>query len=141
MISAVIAFLTALPSLVNGVNAFASKYFDTKVQLLATRLGNDTERAKAILTAGVAEGETRVHGLAVIASSKVLLFLFVGFALPYMLHEWQAIVYDKLWMHGATSTDPITGALAEWGNSVIYCLFGSSTAAGVLAAVSKWRQT
>ncbi len=140
MISAIIAFITALPALVNGVNAFASKYFDTKVQLLAARIGGDTEQAKAILRAGVIEGQTRVSGLQVIASSKALLFLFVGFALPFMIYEWQAVVYDKVWMHGATSTDPITGDLAAWGRSVIYALFGSSTAAGVLAAVDKWRK-
>lgn len=140
MLTAIIAFFTALPHLVDGVNVFASKYFDAKVQMLAARIGGDTEQAKAILSAGVIEGQTRVQGLAVIASSKVLLFLFVGFALPFMLFEWQAIVYDKLWMHGLTKTDPITGGLVDWGNAVIYALFGTSTAAGVLAAVDKWRK-
>jgi hypothetical protein len=128
MISAILAFITSLPALVNGANAFASKYFDTKAQLVASRLGADVNVIRAAMTQAGVEAQARVAGLQVIASSKVLLFLVVGFALPFMIYEWQCIVYDKVWMHGLTKTDPIIGNLADWGQTIIVSLFGSGTA-------------
>lgn len=128
MITALLAFFQAVPALVGGVTAFTNKYFDTKVQLTAARLGADTNVIRAAMTAAGVEQQTRVEGLKVIASSKVLLFLVVGFALPYMLYEWQCVVYDKIWMHGLTKTDPLGGDLSAWATTIITCLFGSGTA-------------
>lgn len=145
MITVILALITALPHILDGVNAFTAKYYDAKVQITAARIGGDVEMAKTIVYGTVAEGQTRVEGLKVLASSKVLLFLFVGFALPFMVYEWQAIVYDKIIMHGTTSTDPITGDLAGWGHAVIYSLFGTTTAAGTVAGIGqiidRWRKS
>ena len=128
MITAILAFISALPSIINGVTAFSNKYFDTKAQMVAARIGGDVNVLKAALTAAAIEQQTRVAGLQVLASSKVLLFLVVGFALPYMFYEWQCIVYDTIWMHGTTKTFPINEDFTAWGNTIITCLFGSGTA-------------
>lgn len=128
MISAILAFFTAVPSIVGGITAFSNKYFDTKAQMTAARIGGDVNVVKAAMTLAATEQIARVDGLKVIASSKVLLFLVVGFALPFMIYEWQCIVYDKIWMQGLHSTDAIKGNLADWGNTIIISLFGSGTA-------------
>lgn len=143
MISAILAFIGALPSLINGLSAFQQNYYDRQVRMMTIRVGGDVQMAKTLVYGTVEEGKTRVDALRVLASSKVLLFLFVGFALPFMVYEWQAVVYDKIIMHGTTKTDPITGDLAAWGHAVIYSLFGTTTAAGTVAGigqiVDRWR--
>lgn len=128
MLTAILAFLQAVPAIMGGVNNFTSKYYDAKVQITTARIGGDRDVAVAMVNAAVATEVSRVEGLKVIAGSKVLLFLVVGFALPYMLYEWQCIVYDKIWMHGATRTDPLGGDLSAWATVIISCLFGSGTA-------------
>lgn len=128
MITMIMALISAIPSLVNGVTAFTSAYFNAKVQLTAARIGGDVSVVQAAMTAAGIEQTSRVEGLKVIASSKVLLFLVVGFALPFMIYEWKCIAWDIVWMHGTTSTDAIKGNLADWGNTIIVSLFGSGTA-------------
>lgn len=134
MITAILAFLQAAPAIIGGVNAFAAKYFDAKVKLTAARIGGDVDVVRAAMTASSIEQQTRVEGLKVLASSKPLLFLVVGFALPFMIYEWQCIVYDIVWMKGTTATDPIRGNLADWGNTIIVSLFGSGTAVTIAHA-------
>lgn len=127
MITVILSFLTALPSILNGVNSFASKYFDTKAQMTAARLGADVAVVKAAMTAEGIEQQARVAGLAVIAGSKVLLLITLGFALPLIIYEWQCIVYDKIWMDGKHATDPLGGDLSSWANIIIVSLFGSGS--------------
>ena len=128
MITGILAFFQAVPAIMGGINNFTSAYFNAKVQLTAARIGGDVTVVQAAMVASGIEQQSRVEGLKVIASSKILLFLVVGFALPFMLYEWRCIVYDIIWMHGTTATDPIKGNLADWGNTIIISLFGSGTA-------------
>lgn len=128
MISALLAFISALPSLINGVTAFSNKYFDTKVKMVAARIGADESVVRAALTAAALEANASTARLSIIAGSKVLLFLTVGFAIPYMVYEWQCIVYDKIWMDGHHKTDPLGGDLSAWATVIIACLFGSGSA-------------
>lgn len=128
MIGALLAFINMIPGISSMVTAVTAAFFNSKVQLVAARTGADVAVVQAALTAASVEQQTRVAGLQVIASSKVLLFLVVGFALPFMIYEWQCIVYDTIWMHGTVRTNPITGNLADWGNTIIISLFGSGTA-------------
>lgn len=127
MLSAILAFINMIPGISSMVTAVTAAFFNSKVQLVAARTGADVAVVQAALTASSVEQQTRVQGLQVIASSKVLLFLVVGFALPFMIYEWQCIVYDIIWMHGTTATDAIKGNLADWGNTIIISLFGSGT--------------
>jgi hypothetical protein len=72
-----------------------------------------------------------VNWLTAIASNPVLLFIVLGFAMPYIIYEWQCIVYDTVWMHGETHTNPITGNLADWGNIILSGIFITSTGVGI----------
>lgn len=128
MLTGILAFFQAVPALMGGLNNFTNAFFNAKVQITAARIGADVSVVQAAMTAAGIEQQTRVEGLKVIASSKTLLFLVVGFALPFMVYEWRCIVYDIVWMNGTTATDPIRGNLADWGNTIIISLFGSGTA-------------
>lgn len=128
MLTGILAFFQAVPALMGGLNNFTNAFFNAKVQITAARIGADVSVVQAAMTAAGIEQQTRVEGLKVIASSKILLFLVVGFALPFMVYEWRCIVYDIVWMNGTTATDPIRGNLADWGNTIIISLFGSGTA-------------
>lgn len=127
MLSAILAVLNMLPGLSSLINTLATAYFNSKVQLTAARLGADTAVASALLTAAAKSEASDVDRLKVIAGSWILSFLTLGFALPYMLYEWQCVVYDKLWMHGMHATDPLTGDISAWATTIIGCLFGSGT--------------
>lgn len=132
MITAILAFFQAIPAITGGFNNFTNKYFDAKVQILAARIGGDVAVAREIMIQGAKDNATGVDRLKVIAGSKPLMCLVIAFAIPFVLFEWQAIVYDKIWMHGKTATDPITGNLADWGNTIIISIFGSGT--GIIGA-------
>jgi hypothetical protein len=127
MLSAILAILNMIPGLSTLITTLATTYFNSKVQLTAARLGADTAVATALLTASAQSEVSQVDRLKVIAGSWVLSFLTIGFSLPYMLYEWQCVVYDKLWMHGTTSTDPLSGDISSWSITIIGCLFGSGT--------------
>jgi hypothetical protein len=132
MITAILAFLQVIPALMGGVNNFVSKYYDAKVQLTAARIGGDVTVATAMVNASVAAGHERVEGLKAIAGSRVLLFLVVGFAGPWIIYEWKVVVWDNVFAYFTNgSTPPIKGLVADWGGIIIASLFGSSTAVTV----------
>lgn len=127
MISAIIAFFNMIPGLSTMITSLTTSYFNSKVQLTSARLGADTTIAAAVVCAAAKAEATSVDRLKVIGGSWVLSFLTVGFALPYMIYEWQCVVYDKLWMDGHHATDALTGDIASWATVIIGCLFGSGT--------------
>lgn len=127
MVAALLAFINMIPGISSMVTALTTAFFNSKVQLVAARTGADVAVVQAAMTASSVEQTARVAGLQVIAGSKVLLFLTVGFALPFMIYEWQCIVYDTIWMAGLTKTNPINENFAAWGNTIIISLFGSGT--------------
>lgn len=131
MITAILAFFQAVPSIMNGFNAFTAKYFDVKLQMYTARVGGDVAVAKAMLLAEVQNNQTKVNWLLAIASNPVLLFIVLGFAMPFIIFEWKCVVYDNVWMHGATSTDPIRGQIADWADTIIKGIFVTSTGIGV----------
>jgi len=132
VIAAALSALTTIAAMIPGlsslVTALSNTYFNAKVKLTTARIGGDVTVAKALVTAAVTDNQTSVSRLKVIAGSKVLLFLIVGFALPYMIYEWQCIVIDKIWLDGKHATDPLGGDLSAWATTIIACLFGSGTA-------------
>ena len=129
MITAILAFFQAVPSIVHGVEAFTSKYYDAKVKITTARIGGDTDVAKTLVSGVVKEGDTRVEFLRVTSQSKFLMFLIGGFAIPWMVHEWKVVIWDN--MLGLGSTLPIKGSVGEWGGIIITALFGSATAATI----------
>lgn len=132
MLTAILAFLQAAPAIIGGVNAFASKYYDAKVQITAARIGGDVTIAKAMVDAAIQGSHDSVERLKVIAGSKTLLFLTVAFAGPWIIYEWKVVAFDNvitpLFTGEYGSTPAIKGDVASWGLTIIGCLFGSSTA-------------
>lgn len=139
MITAIIAFITALPALSNGITGFLTKYYDVKLEMTKARIGGDTEVAKALVTGVVQEGQVRVSFLHEVAQSKFLMFLMGGFAIPPMLYNAKVIVWDT--MLGLGSTPAIHGDVALYMNIVVTGIFGVSSVAAVTSAWSNWRKT
>lgn len=127
MIAAILAFINMIPGISSMVTGLTAAYFNSKVQLTSARLGADTTVASALVTAAAHSEATGVDRLKVIGGSWVLMALTVAFATPYIVYEWQCVVYDKVWMHGASSTDALGGDLSAWATTIIGCLFGSGT--------------
>lgn len=140
MISIFLAFFTALPSLVNGVNAFTKSYYDAKVQIVRAKTGLEEAKARDIVNASMAETHEGVARLSVIAGNKVLVWLVVAFATPLVIFIWKVVVIDIvigpgcIWLTSMCwvgSTDPIKGEVAGWASTIIWSIFGSSTALGL----------
>lgn len=126
MITAILAFLQAAPAIIGGVNAFAGKYFDAKVQLTAARIGGDVNVIRAAMTLAAQEQISSVNRLQVISQSKGLMFLVIAFALPWIIYEWKVVVWDNVFAYYTNGfTNPIKGQLADWGSTIIVSLFGT----------------
>ena len=50
-------------------------------------------------------------------------------ALPLVGYEWKVYVWDT--MLGWGTTEAVKGQVADWGNTIIYFLFGSPTVMGL----------
>lgn len=131
MLAGIIAILNCIPGLSSIITSITTAYFNSKVQLTKARIGGDVAVATQLVTAAAVSETSSVDRLKVIAGSWMLTFLTIGFSLPYMIYEWQCVVYDKIWMDGHHHTDPLGGDLSAWAATIIGCLFGSGT---VLAA-------
>lgn len=143
MITAILAFFQAIPSLVNGVTSFTQAYYDAKVRITTVRIGGDTAVAKQLVTGIVAEGQTRVEFLRVVSQSRFLMFLVGGFALPWMVYQAKAVAWDNViypifatcarpdaWGQCYGYTPPIGGTVGEWAGVIIAGIFGTG---GVMA--------
>lgn len=123
----ILSFILGLiPGLNTLVRNITTAWFNSKVKITTARIGGDTEVAKALVIASAKEYATNVDRLKVIAGSKVLLLLIVGFATPWVVYEWKVVVWDTILGWGTTA--PIKGLVADWGGTIIACLFGSGTA-------------
>ncbi len=129
MLTAILAFIQAIPAITGGINNFTNKYYDAKVQITTARVGGDVDVAKALVAGVTKEGETRVQFLTAVGQSPFLMFLIGGFALPWMAYEWKVVVWDT--MLGWGSTLPVKGSVGEWGGLIIASIFGSGTVLGV----------
>lgn len=134
MLTAILAFIQAIPALAGGVNNFVSHYYDAKVQITAARIGGDVNVARQLVTGVVAEGQTRVEFLKVVSQSPFLMFLIGGFATPWILYEWKVVLWDKIvckWVYGDFGfTPPVAGTVGEWAGVIIAGIFGTG---GVMA--------
>lgn len=141
MISAIIAFFTAIPSIVGGVTAFTTAFYNAKVQITQAKIGGDVEAAKSIVTAAATEQEARVNTLKVVAGSKVLLWVFTLYLVPPGLYRAKIYLIDKLigpgsfdllWIWPITwdgNTDQLgNGDIGSSDHLIISFMFGSATA-------------
>lgn len=120
-----------IPGLSTIVSSLTTAYFNSKVMIKTAQIGGDTTVAQSLIVAQVQLAQSQVNRLQVISSSWVLSFLVVGFALPWIAYEWKAVLIDNVINNGATSTPAIHGQVADWANTIIWCLFGSGTAATI----------
>lgn len=139
MITAILAFIQAIPQLVHGFEAFTGAYFDAKVKITAARIGGNTEVAKQLVTGIVQEGQTRVAFLQTVAQSKFLMFLVGGFAFPWMFYQAKVVMWDKImckWVLGVYGfTPPVDGTVGDWAPIIIGGIFGTG---GVMAFANIW---
>lgn len=135
MITAILAFFQAIPSLVNGFEAFAKAHYDAKVKITTARIGGDVDVAKQLVTGVVAEGQTRVEFLRVVSQSKFLMFLVGGFALPWMVYQGKVVLWDNIvcmWVLGTWGyTPPIEGTVGTWAGFIITGIFGAGGAMAI----------
>lgn len=135
MLTAILAFFQALPSLVHGFEAFTRAHYDAKVKITTARIGGDVEVAKAMVTGIVSEGQTRVEFLKTVSQSKFLMCLVGGFAVPWIVYEWKVVVFDNMlcpYIYGkACFTNPITGLVAEWAGVILAGIFGTGSVMAV----------
>jgi hypothetical protein len=135
MLTAILAFFQAIPSLVHGFEAFTKAHYDAKVKITTARIGGDVDVAKAMVTGIVAEGQTRVEFLKTVSQSKFLMCLVGGFALPWIAYEWKVVVWDNIvcpWLYGRPGFTPtITGLVAEWSGVILAGIFGTGSVMAV----------
>lgn len=133
MIAAFLAFFQAIPSLVHGVEAFTTKYYDVKLKMYTARVGGDVEAGKAMLNAETQNNSTKVGWLSVIAASPILSFVVVGFAFPFIFYLNKVIVWDLCLGLGTTPMLKYE-ILTEWGRVIIGGIFVTTTGVGAVQA-------
>ncbi len=135
MISLIGTFLALIPGISSVIQAITSAWFNAKVQLYQAKTGVIRDVAVAAIQAEVVNNQTKVSWIMALASNPVMLFIVFGFAFPYIAYEWKAILWDKVIMLGTTSTDAITGPLADWAQIILGGIFVTSTGIGVAHAI------
>jgi len=128
MLSILGSLISVIPGVTTLLTTVSEKAFDARVKLTQAKTGADRDVAIEIVRAATKEEELSTTRLQVAAGSKILLFLIVGFALPWIFYEWRVVFYDNVWLGGAGDTPAIRGQVGEWGGVIIASLFGSATA-------------
>ena len=135
MLTAILALFQAIPAITGGINNFVSKYYDSKVQITAARIGGDVEVAKQLVSGVVTEGQTRVEFLRAVSQSKFLMILVGGFALPWMFYQAKVVAWDNIismWLFGVYGSTPaIKGIVGEWAGLIIGGIFGAGSVAAI----------
>lgn len=93
--------LTFIPGLTKLGQSWVDDHYNAQVAEYTTRLNVSRDQAVAILQMQQAV-QTKWWFVAAIPPM---------FALPYVIYTWKAIVWDKVIMQGATSTDTVGGFL------------------------------
>lgn len=126
-----LAWLAIIPGLGTVIQAIVGAVFDARVKITQAKTGADRDAVVAMLRSAEVEAHERTGALAIIAGNKLLTLLVIAFATPLVFYEWQVIVIDKLWCGAFSlncSTDPIKGQVADWANTIIWSIFGSTAA-------------
>lgn len=124
-----LALLSALPIIGSIITGITTAFFNARVKIFQAQTGATAQVAIETVRVQAIEQQARVAGLSVIAGNKMLTLLVITFASPFVIFIWKVVVWDIVLGWG--STDPIKGQVADWGNAIIYSIFGSATAMGI----------
>jgi hypothetical protein len=125
MLSAILAFIGAIPGIGAVIQFIVGKVFDSKVAITTATIGGDRDVAVALVKKAATDEHERTSQLGLIAGSNTLMVLVFAFAAPLVIYEWKVVVVDIVLQAG--STDPIRGQVADWANTIIAFVFGAST--------------
>ena len=125
MLSAFIALIGAIPGISTLIATVTTAVFNSKVAIIQARLGADRDVAVAVVQAAAQQEVSRSNALGVFAGSKVLSGILLLMITPPIIFEWKVFIWDTILGWG--TTPPIHGQVADWSNTVIAFLFGSTT--------------
>ncbi len=118
-----------IPGLTSLFTKFAELRYSAQVQITQAKVGGDRDVAvKLVDAAAVRERETTSR-LAIIAGSRLLTLLVLSFAAPLLIFEWKVVVWDIVLGWG--TTDAIRGQVADWANTIIAAIFGTTGAVAI----------
>lgn len=123
------AILALIPGLNTLVTSITTAFFNAKVSITQAKIGGDRDVAVKLVQAAAQADHENTARLSIIAGNKFLTFLLIAMATPLVVYEWKVIVYDTILGWG--STPAVKGQVADWGNTIIYFLFGSPTVMGI----------
>jgi protein-disulfide isomerase len=121
-VSVILGLLGFIPGVLSFAQSITSSIYDAKVRILTAKVGGDRDVAVSLIHA---DAQKSTAWYQAIGTNKYLMFLVVGFALPWMVYEWKVVVYDVVLGWG--STDVIGGRVGDWGQTIIISIFGSGT--------------
>jgi len=132
-IGTLLGLIPGISSLVSGVT---SAWFNSKVRIYQSKMQCTRDVAVAAIQESVKNNETKVNWILALAQNPVMMFIVLGFAMPWIILEWKVIVYDNVWAHwGVFMTDPVRGEIGEWGGLIIGGIFVTSTGVGITHAI------
>lgn len=127
-----LALLGLIPGFLNVILGWEKIKADTAVALYQARTGADRDVAAKVISEAGIEQTARVDALKAVASSRLLTWLVILFALPWLLYDFKVVAIDNLfdpWWYGDLGSTPaIKGQVGEWGGMIHSFIFGSSTA-------------
>jgi hypothetical protein len=123
------ALIGLIPGITSLISAITTAAFNAKVSLTQARLGADRDVAVALVQAAAQKEHEDTAKLAIFSGDKLLTMLLILFAIPLVAFEWKVYVWDT--MLGLGTTPAVKGDVANWGNTIIYFLFGSPTVMGL----------
>lgn len=126
----------ALLALIPGILPIIQYFAKAKADVELAKINGRTAVGSAAASAAAQEAEGRAKTWGFISGSKLLTWLVIALAGPIVIYEWKVVVWDVVLAWG--TTDPIKGQVADWMNTIIASLFGSSTA---LAIAQLWWTT
>lgn len=121
-----LALLSLIPGIGSVIQAVLGGMFDAKVKIIQAQTGADRDKAVEMLKTAQVEAHERTAALSIIASNTILTLLVVAFATPLVIFMWKVILWDIVL--GLGSTDAIRGQVAEWANTIIISIFGTTGA-------------
>lgn len=129
------ALLNLIPGISSLVQTITTAWFNSKVQMYQSKTGRDRDVAIQAIQAEVENNHSKVGWITALAGNPVMMFVVVGFSLPWIVYEWKVVIWDNiicLWLYGVTGFTPtIKGLVADWAGVILGGIFITSTGVGI----------